>query len=287
MLRTTALVAVLGLLAATAQAQPACQTCPSDAQTSAIGSGIGIFRYNTTTGTLVPYTSGTLSECTTLLIQANVSYVPIVTDPGGNEFVGAGFTAGTGWLVIDEGDNGSAEFACNITPANMATTIVGGTGPNACPGSVSVKNMRTFIYNPSPGVTTVRIRFNYTNGIVLLGDCSDRVSATPDRSVSFSPCLDDSDPCTTDTCETATLTPALAHTKLPDAVSPTWSVTASTANVSSTSSVAARRPAIHPTCRRRRSSSASLISTLRNVGPHGRPETASASAAGVSGRSRT
>src|SRR6266478_3555444 len=128
------LLLVLGLLPVThASAQP-CLKCPPNAQGVAIGaSGPSVFAIQN--GQTNNVSGSTVGACNQLNLFATVAYSPNGADAEGNPEVGAGFTGGTGYIILPDGT------AVDVTPADMATTLVGPPGGSGCPGAVPVKPM--------------------------------------------------------------------------------------------------------------------------------------------------
>src|SRR6185369_13068298 len=189
MLRIASASLVLSLLFSfpvqQASAQP-CTLCPSDATDTAIGTAFGVFVIRN--GVEVTLSSGApVGACETVHFTENVQYAAVGSAGG----IGAGFSGGTGHLLLTR--RGSLnlpvpELIANVTPADMATTIV---GPASCVGAVFSKSM-----NPSEYTITaadvaagfLQFTFEYTNGLSQLpnpvnGLCLDHVEASPQRNI--------------------------------------------------------------------------------------------------------
>src|SRR6266404_1955427 len=144
MLPTAMTTVALGLLftlpvsRASAQTQVPCTKCPANAQKPAVGSAIGISVIRN--GVEQDVTRSTVGACETLIIDANVSYNP----NGPQSTVGAGFSGGQGFIKEPNGT------LANVTPADMATTLVGVPGNVGCPGAVGSKDMTSLTYTLTP-----------------------------------------------------------------------------------------------------------------------------------------
>src|SRR6266478_5268168 len=139
MLSTAMSTVVLGLLCSLPLTRASAQTCvhcPDNSQGSAIGVAFSIFAIQN--GQTNNVSGSTVGACNTLILVANVSYNPNATDAQGNPVVGAGFVGGTGHIFLPNGT------AVDVTPADMATTLVGPPGGSGCAGAVKVKPMNNW-----------------------------------------------------------------------------------------------------------------------------------------------
>jgi hypothetical protein len=189
--RAVALALLCALPATQASAQT-CSHCPAEATATAIGVGFSILVNRG--GQLIDVSGSAVGACEQLILSANLSYNRF--GPGGA--VGAGFTAGTGHIILPNGT------AVNVTPANMGTTIIGPTVSipgvlTACTAPVGTtlvdfKDMNTLNYNLTPAdiaAGSAVFTFDYTNGLSQLpnaqGQCILRVRASPQQSVQIAP----------------------------------------------------------------------------------------------------
>jgi hypothetical protein len=171
-----ALGLLLGLSTNSASAQP-CSLCPADAQAINAGSG-SLVIFAVQDGATNNVNGQSVDACTELLLEANVSYSPNACDANGNPLVGAGFSGGTGHIILPNGT------AVDVTPVDMQTTIVAPAGgPSSCtppPGTtmVSVKPMTVIPYTLTPGDIAAGFAvftFEFTNAMSQLpggqGNC--------------------------------------------------------------------------------------------------------------------
>jgi hypothetical protein len=178
-LSATTRALALGLLVSIPLSQASAQTCvrcPADANDTAIGTAFGVFAVRN--GITVNVSGQTVGACEQLILRANVSYNAFGISGG----IGAGFTGGDGRIIFPGGTS------TNVTPADMATTLV---GPAPC-GTTLVKQMNEVSYTPNAtdiaaGIAT--FTFQFTNGTSLLpnaqGVCNLKVSASPQQSVTI------------------------------------------------------------------------------------------------------
>src|SRR5262245_29080734 len=158
------LTCVLMLLATSVHSQVTCITCPTNAQATAVGTGIAVTRAD---GTVIQ-PGQSVGECETLNVLATVGFqgqvLVFVPPTNFNVVPGSGFFAGQGFIPVD-----GQTF--DVTPADLANFRV---GPTNCADGL-LKGMSNLVYtitpaNVSNGVVT--FTFNYINGRALLGDCS-------------------------------------------------------------------------------------------------------------------
>jgi hypothetical protein len=169
----------LGLLVSVPISRAAAQTCvrcPDNANDTAIGTAFGVFAHRN--GVDVNVSGQTVGSCEQLILKANVSYNAFGISGG----IGAGFTGGTGRIIVPGGTS------TDVTPADMSTTLV---GPAPC-GTTLVKQMNQVTYNITAadiaaGIAT--FTFQFTNGTSLLPNannvCNLKVSASPQQSVTI------------------------------------------------------------------------------------------------------
>jgi hypothetical protein len=189
--RVAALALLCALSATQVSAQP-CTACPAEATATAIGVGFSILVNRG--GQLIDVSGSAVGACEQLILSANLSYNRF--GPGGA--VGAGFAGGTGHIILPNGT------VVNVTPANMATTIVGPTVSipgvlTACtapPGTtlVDFRDMNTLNYTLTGAdiaAGSAVFTFDYTNGLSQLpnaqGQCILTVRASPQQSVQIAP----------------------------------------------------------------------------------------------------
>src|SRR6266576_297526 len=108
-----------------ALAQP-CTLCPVNATDTAIGAAFGVFVTRNGVEVRLP-SGGAVGACEVLTLKENVQYASVGTSGG----VGAGFSGGSGNVFITQrGGTPVRQFLANVTPGDMATTIVGPGAPN-------------------------------------------------------------------------------------------------------------------------------------------------------------
>lgn len=171
----TLLAGLLVLAAGVARGQVTCETCPGDAEATAVGAGLTITRAN---GTLVAPNSA-VGACETLNVLGSVAYQPrvlisIPEPPFSREVVGSGFFGGTGRISVNN-PNPLGPF--NVTPADMATFRV---GPAPC-ADATLKGMNNLPYTITAAdvaAGTITFTFTYADGRSLLGNCTLEVGAT-------------------------------------------------------------------------------------------------------------
>jgi len=179
----------LGLLCSLPLTRASAQTCvhcPDNSQGSAIGVAFSIFAIQN--GQTNNVSGSTVGACNTLILVANVSYNPNATDAQGNPVVGSGFVGGTGHIFLPNGT------AVDVTPANMATTLVGPAGGSGCIGAVNVKPMNNLSYTLTAADIAAGgalFTFEYTNGVFLLPDgdgvCRSKFSFSLQQTVAIAP----------------------------------------------------------------------------------------------------
>src|SRR5881394_3972624 len=168
-----------------ALAQP-CTLCPDGATDTAIGTAFSVFVVRN--GVQVTLSSGApVGACETVHFTENVQYASVGSAGG----IGAGFSGGNGHLLLTR--RGAItlpvpELIADVTPADMATTVV---GPVSCPGAVVAKSMNASSYTITAADVTagfLQFTFEYTNGLSQLpnpitGECLDHVDASPQRNI--------------------------------------------------------------------------------------------------------
>lgn len=163
-MRTLLAACALLLASSPAYSQVVCTTCPTNAQATAVGTGIAVTRAN---GTVVQ-PGQSVGECETLNVLATVGFqgqvLVFVPPTNFNVVPGSGFFAGQGFISVD-----GSTF--DVTPSDMATFRV---GPPDCADGL-LKGMSNLVYSITPSnaaAGSVTFTFNYINGRALLGDCT-------------------------------------------------------------------------------------------------------------------
>src|SRR6266446_1236706 len=187
MFPTTISAVALGLLCSLpvsrASAAP-CTLCPAEATGTAAAAGLNVHVIRNINGVPTDFTvsQGTVGSCETLFLVSQATYNP----DGGVDLIthvqkiAAGNTGGKGLLTLPNGT------ITNVTPADMATTVVGPTAPgsfrgtsySACttiPGATDItdsKQMQVVSYTLTPTDINVNhganFSFVWTNATPML-----------------------------------------------------------------------------------------------------------------------
>jgi len=134
-------------------------------------------------GVLTPVTRGVIGACESPVVSSSVSY-----NAFGPSGVGAGFSGGTGFIKEPNGT------LVNVTPADMATTLIGVSGDVGCPGAVGGKLFTQLHYTLTAAdisAGSASFALIYTNGVTALrnaaGQCNLPASASIAADVSIAP----------------------------------------------------------------------------------------------------
>jgi hypothetical protein len=155
-----------------------CLRCPEIATTTASSVAFGLFANRN--GVDVGVDQQTLGECEPLIIKSWLVYDAF----GISGAIASGFTGGTAYIILPDGT------ATNVTPDDMATTLV---GPAPC-GTTFAKPMKSVQYiftKADIAAGFVTFTFDYTNGIALMpnviGQCAYKVGCFRQTGVSIAP----------------------------------------------------------------------------------------------------